>query len=45
MVVAHNEEKVIRQKLENIIELDYPKEKLKILVTSDNSTDKTNIIV
>lgn len=45
MIVAHNEEKVIRSKLENAIKLDYPKEKFKILVSSDNSTDKTNDIV
>jgi len=45
MIVAHNEEKIIHQKLENAISLDYPKNKYKILVTSDNSDDKTNTIV
>lgn len=45
MVVAHNEEKVILDKLNNIIELDYPQEKIQFLVASDNSTDKTNEIV
>lgn len=45
MIVAHNEEKVILNKLENSILLDYPKEKLEILVASDNSTDNTNKIV
>lgn len=45
MVVAHNEENVILEKLENIIKLDYPKEKIEFLVASDNSTDKTNEIV
>ena len=45
MIVAHNEEKVIRQKLENALLLDYPREKLNILVASDNSTDATNDIV
>lgn len=45
MVVAHNEEKVIKEKLENIIELHYPKDKIEFLVSSDNSTDKTNDIV
>lgn len=45
MVVAHNEEKVIKDKLENIIRLDYPKDKIKFLISSDNSTDKTNEIV
>jgi len=45
MVVAHNEEKVILEKLNNIIELDYPQDKIEFLIASDNSTDKTNTIV
>lgn len=45
MIVAHNEEKVIKEKLENVLNLDYPKEKLEILISSDNSTDATNYIV
>ena len=45
MIVAHNEEKVIYNKLNNVINLDYPIEKLEILVSSDNSTDNTNNIV
>ena len=45
MVVAHNEEKVILEKLKNIVELDYPQDKIEFLVASDNSTDKTNEIV
>ena len=45
MIVAHNEEKVIREKLLNVLSLNYPKKKITILVTSDNSTDKTNEIV
>lgn len=45
MVVAHNEEKIIRKKLENVIKLDYPREKIEFLITSDNSTDRTNHIV
>jgi glycosyltransferase involved in cell wall biosynthesis len=45
MVVAHNEEKVILEKLNNIIELDYPQDKIEFLIASDNSTDKTNEIV
>lgn len=45
MIVAHNEEKVIKDKLDNISKLNYPKDKLYILVTSDNSTDNTNSIV
>lgn len=45
MIVAHNEEKVISDKLYNICNLNYPIEKLYILVASDNSTDRTNQIV
>jgi hypothetical protein len=45
MVVANNEEKVMFEKLLNILELNYPKEKIKYLIASDNSSDKTNDIV
>lgn len=45
MVVAHNEEKVILEKLNNIVSLTYPQEKIEFLIASDNSTDKTNEIV
>lgn len=45
MVVAHNEEKVILDKLNNIIELDYDEHKIEFLIASDNSTDKTNELV
>ena len=45
IITAYNEENRIRQKLENSLLLDYPKEKLQIIVTSDGSTDGTNAIV
>src|SRR5699024_6357665 len=45
MVVAHNEEYVIHDKLLNLDKLNYPKNKLNILIASDNSTDRTNEIV
>jgi len=45
MIVAHNEESVIYDKLLNAVDLDYPRHKLEILVSSDNSTDRTNDIV
>lgn len=45
LVVAHNEEKVIEAKLQNLIELNYPKHLLHIVVASDNSIDNTNNIV
>jgi cellulose synthase/poly-beta-1,6-N-acetylglucosamine synthase-like glycosyltransferase len=40
-----NEEKVIRRKLESILNSDYPKDKLQILIGSDNSTDQTHAII
>ena len=45
MIVAHNEEAVIEKKLDNAIQLDYPPEKMQIIVASDNSDDSTNKIV
>ncbi len=45
MVVAHNEEKVIKEKLQNLLDTDYPIDKLSFLIASDFSTDKTDEIV
>lgn len=45
LVVAHNEEKVIYEKLENLKKVDYPRELFDIIVASDNSTDRTNELV
>ena len=45
LITAYNEEKDIRAKLENTLLIDYPKEKLEILVASDGSTDRTDEIV
>lgn len=45
IIPAHNEETVIKKKLENLIQLNYPKELYEIIISSDNSTDKTNEIV
>lgn len=45
VILAHNEEKVIRQKLENTLALAYPEDRLQIIVASDGCTDRTNEIV
>ena len=45
LITAYNEEKAIREKLENTFLIDYPAEKLEILVASDGSTDRTDEIV
>ena len=44
IISAYNEEKIIREKIKNALELYYPKEKLEIIVASE-SNDKTNTIV
>jgi cellulose synthase/poly-beta-1,6-N-acetylglucosamine synthase-like glycosyltransferase len=44
IVAAHNEEDVIARRLENLLELEYPGEKLEIVVASDASTDRTEEI-
>ena len=45
LVCAYNEEDIIREKIQNSLDLDYPSEKLKIIIASDGSTDRTNAIV
>src|SRR4051812_45202191 len=45
IIPAYNEQDVIDAKLENALELDYPRDRLEILVTSDASTDATHEIV
>lgn len=45
LIPAHNEEAVIEGKLANTVALDYPKDKVEILVISDGSNDRTDDIV
>lgn len=45
LVAAYNEEKVILERLKNIIKQDYPVKKMEVIVISDGSTDGTNNIV
>jgi cellulose synthase/poly-beta-1,6-N-acetylglucosamine synthase-like glycosyltransferase len=44
IVAAYNEEAVIARRIENLLALDYPPDKLQIVVTSDASTDGTEAI-
>jgi cellulose synthase/poly-beta-1,6-N-acetylglucosamine synthase-like glycosyltransferase len=44
IVAAYNEESVIERRIENLRALDYPQEKLEIVVTSDASTDATEAL-
>lgn len=45
VVVVNNEEQFIERKIKNILELDYPKENLEVIIGSDGSTDNTNKII
>jgi len=45
IISAYNEEKDIEAKIQNSLGLDYPSDKLEIIVSSDGSTDKTNELV
>jgi cellulose synthase/poly-beta-1,6-N-acetylglucosamine synthase-like glycosyltransferase len=45
VICAYNEERDIAAKLENSLALDYPADKLEIVVASDGSTDRTDEIV
>ncbi|SHI54352.1 glycosyltransferase family 2 protein [Fibrobacter sp. UWP2] len=45
LISAYNEEAVIERKIQNILEIDYPKEKLEVLIGDDGSADKTAEIV
>ncbi|MCR8643119.1 glycosyltransferase [Paenibacillus sp. N1-5-1-14] len=45
MIPAQNEDIVIRQTLNAMVALDYPKDKLEVIVINDNSSDRTGEIV
>lgn len=45
MIPAHNEEKVIGPTIEAMMKLNYPKDKLKIMVINDGSKDTTREII
>jgi biofilm PGA synthesis N-glycosyltransferase PgaC len=45
LIIAHNEEKVIGRKIENSLDLNYPKDKIEIIVVDDGSDDRTRDIV
>lgn len=42
VMCAHNEARRVGSKLENLLSLDYPAEKLQVVVVSDGSTDGTD---
>ena len=45
VMVVRNEQKVLARKLRNLLELDYPADRLQIVVVSDGSTDDTESIL
>ena len=45
LIAAYNEEEAIERKIRQTLALEYPKEKLEVLVLSDCSTDRTDEIV
>jgi Glycosyltransferases, probably involved in cell wall biogenesis len=44
LIAAYNEANVLEDKLANSLQLNYPRNKLRILVVSDGSTDATDMI-
>ena len=45
IITAHNESKRIEKKLQNTLQIEYPKDRLDIIVASDASSDTTDQIV
>jgi cellulose synthase/poly-beta-1,6-N-acetylglucosamine synthase-like glycosyltransferase len=45
LVAALNEEQVIEERIQNALDLDYPTERLEIVIASDGSTDRTAELV
>ena len=44
LIPAYNEEKTIAKTIKSVLNLNYPKDKLKIIIINDSSVDKTKII-
>ncbi len=45
LLTVHNEAAEIRARLQDLLDQDYPRERLQILVASDGSTDQTDALV
>lgn len=45
IITVYNGEDIIRTKIENVLSIEYPQEKLQVMVASDCSTDDTDEIV
>jgi cellulose synthase/poly-beta-1,6-N-acetylglucosamine synthase-like glycosyltransferase len=45
VIAVHNEERNILKRIQNILEQDYPKDKVEIIIVSDGSKDSTSQLV
>lgn len=45
VIAAYNEEEILAEKLANLRALDYPKDKLDVVIVSDGSTDRTSALL
>ena len=45
IIPAYNEERHLKDKIANVAELDYPRDRLQVIIVSDGSTDQTNDIL
>lgn len=45
LIAAYNEELAIEEKIQNSLNLDYPKDRLQILIVNDGSSDRTRDIL
>lgn len=45
LIAAHNEERFIARRIENALAMDYPADRLEVVVASDGSTDRTDELV
>lgn len=44
LIAAHNEESAIEDRIQNALAMDYPRQKLEIIIASDGSSDQTTAI-
>ncbi|QSS99696.1 glycosyltransferase family 2 protein [Pontibacillus sp. ALD_SL1] len=44
LIPAHNEEVVIEDTLKAMVEIEYPRDKLEVILINDNSSDRTGVI-
>lgn len=45
VVVCRNAEATIARKIKNLLDLDYPADRLEVILVSDGSTDRTEVII